>query len=313
MANEAERNGFMPRRQLGRTGFVATVLGIGDVADRAVALDVCVATIRRAIDAGLNVIDTAPSYEDGYSEQIVGAAVKGCRERLFVIDKIDHLDQPVEPQVVASLRRLDLEYTDLFVFHGVSKPADWQRLAAPGGGMEQLAACVRAGRTRFRGVSSHHPDVLRAAIDSGLCDVVMFSVGPFVDERYVKEMVPLARQRGVGTVCFKTFGAGKLLCDTPGYNQPLANRPRGKFSSGGAAGQGPLLPHLTVEQCVSYTLTVDPDVALLGMSFPNEQEAAFEAARRFWPLTEQQLAEILALAAAAVRGKGDCWWNPPSE
>jgi aryl-alcohol dehydrogenase-like predicted oxidoreductase len=61
----------------------------------------------------------------------------------------------------------------------------------------------------------------------------MFPVGPFVDRRYVDEILPLARRKGVGTVCFKTFGAGKLLGDTAGYNQPLQERPRGKFSSGG--------------------------------------------------------------------------------
>jgi aryl-alcohol dehydrogenase-like predicted oxidoreductase len=59
---------FAPRRVLGRTGFVATVLGIGDVADRSLSLETCVATVRRAIDAGLNLIDTAPGYEDGFSE-----------------------------------------------------------------------------------------------------------------------------------------------------------------------------------------------------------------------------------------------------
>jgi len=63
---------FQPRRQLGRTGFTATVLGIGDLADRSVPLEKCVATLHRAMDAGLNVLDTAPGYEDGYSEEIVG-------------------------------------------------------------------------------------------------------------------------------------------------------------------------------------------------------------------------------------------------
>lgn len=65
---------FQPRRELGSTGFRATVLGIGDVADRSVPLETCVATVRRAMDAGLNVIDTAPGYEDGFSEEIVGRA-----------------------------------------------------------------------------------------------------------------------------------------------------------------------------------------------------------------------------------------------
>jgi aryl-alcohol dehydrogenase-like predicted oxidoreductase len=88
----------MTKRPLGRTGFHASILGIGDLADRAVPLETCIATLRRALDFGLNVVDTAPGYENGYSEQIVGAVLKGRRDGVFVIDKIDHLDQPVDPQ-----------------------------------------------------------------------------------------------------------------------------------------------------------------------------------------------------------------------
>src|SRR5438874_10499818 len=94
---------FVPSRPLGRTGFTATMLGIGDVADRALPIEQCVATARRAIDAGLNLIDTAPNYEEGYSEQIVGQAVKGVRDRMFVFSKIDHFDAPIGPQVDSTL------------------------------------------------------------------------------------------------------------------------------------------------------------------------------------------------------------------
>jgi aryl-alcohol dehydrogenase-like predicted oxidoreductase len=294
---------------LGRTGFVATILGIGDVADRAVPFDKCVATVRRALDAGLNVIDTAPGYEDGYSEQIVGEAVRGRRDGVFVIDKIDHHEQPVAPQVDGSLARMKLDHAELFVFHGLSTMEGWRKAAAPGGAMEELGSCVKAGKVRFRGISSHHPEVLREAIGSGLCDVVLFAVGPFCDPRYVDEILPLARSKRVGTVCFKTFGAGKLVGDTTGYNRPLKARPRGKISSGGDAGE-PVLPHLSVRECVHYTLTCDPDVALLGMSFPNEQDAAFEAAADFKPLSASQMAEVRARAAEAVKGKGESWWDP---
>jgi 1-deoxyxylulose-5-phosphate synthase len=307
-------NSFMiPKRQLGATGFAATVLGIGDLADRSVPIDRCVATIHRAMDFGLNLIDTAPLYENGYSEQIVGTALKGRRDPMFVIDKIDHLEAPVGPQVDASLRKLQLAAVDLFVFHEVSKPDQWSRLAAPGGGMDQLANCVAAGKVRFRGISSHHPDVLRAALESGSCDVVMFPVGPFVDRRYIEEILPLARRKGVGTVCFKSFGAGKLLGDTTGYNRPLETRPRGKFSSGGRdQPDSPQLPRLSVAECLHYTLTLGPDVALLGLSFPNEQDAAWDALRTFQPLPPTALDDIRRRAAAAIEGKGDCWWNPPA-
>ena len=299
-----------PRRPLGRTGFVATALGIGDLADRAVPLATCVATARRALAAGLNVIDTAPNNEEGYSERVVGEAVRDVRERVFVIDKIDVLDAPVGPQVDGSLERLGLAFADAFVFHNLSSVATFERLAAPGGGFDQLADCVAAGKARFRGISSHSPDVLRAAIGAGLCDVAMFPVGPFVDARYVDEILPLARARGVGTVCFKTFGAGKLLGDTAGYNEPLQLRPRGKLSSGGSDDTTATLPRLTVEECLHYTLTLDPDVALLGLSFANEQDAALAAARTFVPLSDERMADIRARAVEARRAKGPCWWNP---
>jgi aryl-alcohol dehydrogenase-like predicted oxidoreductase len=289
------------------------MLGIGDLADRKLSIETCIATVRRAIDAGLNVIDTAPGYEDGYSEQIVGHAVKGVRDGIFIIDKIDDLEAPVGPQIDASLRRLQLDYADAFVFHGLSSLETFERLAKPGGGFDQLAGCIEAGKTRFRGISSHDPDVLRAAITAGLCDIAMFAVGPFVDPRYVVEILPLARSRGVGTVCFKTFGAGKLLGDSLGYNQPLQLRPRGKLSSGGADDAPTVLPRLSVAECLRYTLTLDPDVALLGLSYPNEQDSAFAAAKAFTPLSPDQMADIRERAVAARQDKGPCWWNPDPE
>jgi hypothetical protein len=138
----------------------------------------------------------------------------------------------------------------------------------------------------------------------------MFPVGPLVDRLYETDVLPLARARGVGTVCFKTFGAGKLLGDTEGYSRPLQSRPRGKVSSGGRDDAEPALPRLSVEECVRYTLTLDPDVALLGLSFPNEQDAAFAAASGFRPLSERELADLRCRADEAIRGKGRCWWNP---
>lgn len=299
-----------PRRELGHTGFRAARIGAGDLADRRIPLATCVATLRRALEAGLNVVDTAPGYEDGYSEEIVGRAVAGMRDRVFVIDKIDQLDAAVGPQIDASLARLGLDHVDAFVFHGLSSLATFDALSLPGGGFDQLAACIAAGKVRFGGISSHDPEVLRAAIAAGRCDIAMFPIGPFVDARYVAEILPLAAARGVGTVCFKTFGAGKLLGDTTGYNEALHLRPRGKISSAGMDGGDPVLPHLSVEECLHYTLTLDPDVALLGLSYPNEQDSAFAAARSFVPLSRARMDDIERRAVEARRDKGPCWWNP---
>jgi aryl-alcohol dehydrogenase-like predicted oxidoreductase len=270
-----------------------------------------VAVLRRALDAGLNVLDTAPSYEDGFSEEIVGEALRARREGVFLVDKVDHLDRPVEGQVADSLRRLGLPAVDLLVLHAVSTPASWAEAARAGGRMEELAEERRRGRTRHVGVSSHHPEVLGAALASGLCDVVMFPLGPFADRRYAEEVLPEARRRGVGTICFKAFGAGKLLGDTEGYGRPLEPRPRGGLSSGGVEGAGPALPYLSVEECLSCVLTLDPDVALLGLSSGDEQDRAFAAAEAFRPMPAAEISALRSRAAAAMEGKGAAWWDPP--
>lgn len=282
---------------LGRTGFVATALGQGDLADRAAGLERCAATLRRALDAGLNVVDTAPAYADGFSEEVVGAALRGRRERVFLVDKVDHLERPVAPQVDESLRRLGLPAVDLLALHSVSTPEAWALVSAPGGALDGLEEEIRRGRARFRGISSHHPDVLAAALEDGRCDVVMFPVGAHGHRRYAREILPRARALGVGTIGFKAFGAGKLVADSEGYGQPSARRG---------------LPRLGVEACLRYALTRDPDVALLGLSTPEEQDEAFAAAARFTPMTEDELAATERLAASAVEGKGRVWWDPPA-
>jgi aryl-alcohol dehydrogenase-like predicted oxidoreductase len=223
--SKSETFRFLPRRELGKTGFKVTQLGIGDIADRKIPVEECSATIQRALKAGLNIIDTAPCYEDGYSETVVGKAIKGFRDNIFVIDKVDNHNDAVRPQVEASLSRLQIDMADLFVFHGLDTIEGWKKAIEPGGAFEQLEECRKAGMMRFRGISSHNPDVLQSAILSGLCDVVLFPIGPYCDERFIKTILPLAKENEVGTVCFKTFGAGKLLGDTPGYNQPLQQRP----------------------------------------------------------------------------------------
>lgn len=289
---------FAPRRALGRTGFRATAVGAGDLADRALGIEACAEILRRALDAGVNVVDTAPAYEEGLGERIVGAALEGRRDGVFVVDKVDHLDRPVAPQVEESLGRLGLPFADAFVFHGVSRIDAWEALAAAGGRFEELDRCVGRGLARFRGISSHHPDVLLAAISSGRCDIVLMPVGPHVDPRYLLEVLPLARARAVGTVGFKAFGAGMLLADTSGYGRPLDASPEGPR------------PRLSVAECVRYALSCDPDVALLGLSNPAEQDEAFAAAHAFVPMGAAEGEAVRARAAEAIRGKGRVWWNP---
>src|SRR5690242_5569913 len=105
---------FTPRRALGRTGFVATRIGIGDVADKKLGLERCADAVRAGLALGMNLVDTAPAYEHGFSEEILAHVLAGvARESVFVVDKVDELSEPVRPQVEASLSRLRLAHVDL--------------------------------------------------------------------------------------------------------------------------------------------------------------------------------------------------------
>ena len=114
-------------------------------------------------------------------------------------------------------------------------------------------------------------------------------------------------------MCFKTFGAGKLLGDTEGYNQPLKARPRGKVSSGGDGRGAPALPHADRSRSACTTRSRSTRTwTLLGLSYPNEQDAALRAATAFQPLSTEEMARVREHARQAIQGKGAVWWDPPA-
>ena len=180
------------------------------------------------IAAGLNLIDTAPAYEQGYSEQIVGQAVRQFlrqtgrkRSEIFVIDKIDHHDQPVGPQVEQSLSRLEMPGVDLLVFHGLSTVEGWQKLTAAGGGFDQLARCQSTGRRRSprhtpattpRSCTWRSPGPLRRGDvpHRGLRGCPLWRGNPAPGQR-----------RGHGLFPRPSAAPASCSADTTGYNQPL--------------------------------------------------------------------------------------------
>ena len=199
-------------------------------------------------------------------------------------------------------------YLDGYVYHGLSDMNKYIALRERADGFRALQELKTNGRVRNVGISSHHPEVLLQAMRDGVCDIVMFPIGAYVHPDYILRVLPEAKGRGIGSICFKTFGAGKLVTDTTGYGHPVTVRPRGKLSAGDGASGGS--KNLSVADCLRYTLTQDPEVALLGMSFPSEQDLVRRAYEVYQPASAEELADIEARAAVARLGKGPCWWNP---
>jgi hypothetical protein len=193
-------------RRLGRTNAMVSdiSLGSGNIKDVEVA--------RLALERGVNYFDTAPDYAGAESERILGEAMRGRRDQVFLATKFclpdGHLpnDTPV-PKVIeaveGSLRRLQTDYVDLIHIHACDR---LDRLMAPNM-HEAFDRLKEQGKARFLGVSSHTPNleaVAHAAIDSGRFDVIMLAYH-FGMWRDLESILAKANARGVGVVAMKTL------------------------------------------------------------------------------------------------------------
>ncbi|MGY1900869.1 aldo/keto reductase [Nocardia gipuzkoensis] len=173
-----------------------------------------------SLDAGVNMFDTADVYSDGASEEVLGAAVKGRRDRVLLSTKAT-LPTGAGPwdagsgrarligAVEASLRRLGTDYIDLFQLHAFDAGTPVEEVVAA------LDDLVRAGKIRYLGASNFAGwqlmKSLAAADRNGLTRYVAHQVYySLVGRDYEWELMPLGRDQGVGAVVWSPLGWGRL-------------------------------------------------------------------------------------------------------
>jgi aryl-alcohol dehydrogenase-like predicted oxidoreductase len=208
-------------RRLGRTNaYVSDIaLGAGRIGSDGIegsAFSAAVAVARAAIDHGINYFDTAPDYSGNNSEHVLGEAMQGHRDKMFVATKfcVAHGHLPNEtpvPQIIeaieGSLKRLKTDHVDLVHVHSCDRV---DRLMAPNI-HEAFDRLKEQGKARFLGVSTHTPnleEVANAAIDSGRFDVMMlaYHFGMWPSFGHILEK---AKQHDVGVVAMKTLKGAK--------------------------------------------------------------------------------------------------------
>src|ERR1700680_1155225 len=171
-ATEAKQFNPMPQRRLGRSELVVSALGLGCMGmsefygftDENESL----ATIHRAIDLGINFLDTADMYGVGRNEDLVGRAIRGRRQEVVLATKFGNVRSPggqflgvkgrpeyVQQSCEASLRRLGVEQIDLHCQHRVDTSVPIEETV---GAMAQL---VQQGKVSFLGLSEAAPATLR--------------------------------------------------------------------------------------------------------------------------------------------------------
>src|SRR5512136_990157 len=160
----------MRYRQLGKGGLTVSAIGFGamNIAGVYGAADDAesIATVRRALDLGITLIDTADVYGGGHSEELVGRAIRGRRGDVILATKFgsgarerggNGRPEYVRQSIEGSLRRLGVDYVDLYYLHRVDFSTPIEETV---GAMAQL---VKEGKVRYLGLSKVAPDTIRRA------------------------------------------------------------------------------------------------------------------------------------------------------
>lgn len=207
------------RRALGGQGLVVPPLGLGCMgmseyfgpADDTESI----ATIRRSLDLGFNFLDTSDAYGPQTNERLVGRAIAGHRHSLILATKFGSTRDVdgrrgvrgdaayVKQACDASLKRLGVDYIDLYYQHRVDKTVDIEETV---GAMAQLVA---AGKVRYLGLSEASAQTIRRAHAVHPITAVQLEFSLWTREPSTTT-IPVLRELGIGTVAYRPLGAGFL-------------------------------------------------------------------------------------------------------
>jgi aryl-alcohol dehydrogenase-like predicted oxidoreductase len=155
----AQHTGTVPMRPLGKTGVQVSAIGIGGYhLGSAKDLQEAKRIVDEAIDAGVNFFDNAWDYHDGRSEEWMGAALRGKRDKVVLMTKVctHGRDKRVALTMLdESLRRLQTDHLDVWQIHEVIYENDPDLIFAPNGAIEALAQAKKEGKVRFIGFTGH--------------------------------------------------------------------------------------------------------------------------------------------------------------
>jgi len=190
----------MEKRRLGRTNMDVTVLGFGGAGIAGERMENIGRVLNSALDAGINIIDTAECYEGG--EESIGNAISKWRDEFFLFTKCGHprgigsadwSASSILESIERSLRRLQTDRIDLIQLHGCS-----EAVLKKGEAISALEKARERGWVRYLGYSGDgHP--ARFAVECDAFDALQTSIS-IADQEAISRIAPLTRARNVGLI-----------------------------------------------------------------------------------------------------------------
>ncbi len=283
-----ELRGEMLYRKLGSTGETVSAIGLGGshISKATLSEDESIRLIHEAVDRGLTFMDNSWDYNEGRGEMVMGKALSqgGYRSKVFLMTKLDGRTKDVAArQIETSLQRLKTDHIDLLQHHEILRFDDPDRIFAEGGAMEAVLEAKKAGKVRFIGFTGHkdphvHLYMLEVARRHGFkFDTAQMPLN-LMDAHFrsfAQLVVPKLVEEGIGVLGMKPFCGGDGIILKSNTVQPL--------------------------DCLHYALNLPTSVVITGIDKKQVLDQAFEAAKSFRPMDDDQIASLIAKTEQAAR------------
>ncbi len=194
--------------ELGKTGLKCAVVSFGGIPIQRSDAANTMAVVDALEKHGMNYIDTARGYT--VSEEYLGAALKGRRDKFILATKSMVRDyEGMKKEVEISLSKLDTDHIEVYQIHNLPL-ADFDKVFGPDGAYRALEEAKATGKIGHIGATFHNIDALRKAVEeySDKIETVMFPYN--IVENQGEEVLRLAREKGIGTICMKPMAGGNL-------------------------------------------------------------------------------------------------------
>src|SRR5438477_4906009 len=270
--------GEIPRRALGRTGVHVSVIGVGGhhLGDLP-SVDDAIRLVHEAVDAGITFFDNCWEYYNGKTEDWLGQALQGRRDRVFLMTKVcthGRSGQLALQMLEESLRRLRTDHLDLWQIHGIVYDNDPELAYAKGGVLEAFDRAKQQGKARFVGFTGHKdPAFHLKMLELGYpFDTVQMPLNPFDASfhSFEKQVLPEVNRRGMAALGMKS------LCGTAW-----------------AIKNGVV----TAEELLRYAMSLPVATTIVGMDSLEALQRNLRIVRGFKPMSDTDMRDFRARCA----------------
>lgn len=279
----------MPTHALGKTGYKVGVLSLGGQATLEIAgrEEESEKIIHRAIDLGVNYIDTAASYGRGVSQLNIGRVMKTRRNEVWLATKTHDRSYDGSMRLLEeSLKNLQTDHIDTWQLHNVQRQEDLDKIFASDGAIKALEKAKSEGIVRNIGITGHYePIVLLDAIKRYPFDSILMALNA-ADVHYLSfknYLLPEAQKQGIAIIGMKVTTRSRMLSSwtPPPLDQQTDARSR-----------TPKPGTISIKEALTYNMSLPVSTSIIGVDNIEQLEENVHIASEFSPLSLAQLEEI---------------------